>query len=514
LNYRGQVVLSGRGSINVYQSGYDDVPRLTIPSNLITIINHVNSTTFKAKLLASTLNLPNTTYYVTVDDGMVLNANLSEPLPGIKPGAWNFTTASQKTLYSEAATVLLRFGSQSQQSFLTNSSATLKEIHTEVSRFLPVEIRRISTPYSAWYYDKGTNHDHILVPIRIEPGDPSPLKLISDLEDLVFNLPSTNMANGTMTSMLDSKFGAPVQTDFWVENKTVLILAGIAVSLVILLYIAAERRDPAARNVAIPQFVLILADFALDIIFLLTHSRDVSFLFVPSMIFTTVPLSFNFFWSAGTLIREAFYHDDFLRWFKSNTAIASAFTVLGSAEVEVLSILNSRAGGIKTLQAPWSDRASKMIFIGSFIGFIIEDVPQFVIQVIYEQNTASYSIIPFLTLATASLMIVHAIVGKLYLGIARWRQSKHQYEPPGGGEAWRELMSEVERLAKEHQEESRKSIAAAKLAAKKRAEEKKDHISGGNRGTVLKGGNYKDKGKRREDERYAFEGDVSSGGSV
>ncbi|CAG8452115.1 4333_t:CDS:10 [Acaulospora colombiana] len=416
LNYRGRVVLSGRGSINVYQSGYDEVPRLTIPSSFITVINNLNFTTFEVDLFPSTLNLPNTEYYVTVDDGMVLNANLFEPLPGIKPGVWNFTTAFEKTLYS----VVLRFDPKSRQNFVTNTSATLKEIHTEISRFLPVEIERISTPNSAWYYDQGLDHDYILVPITIEPGDPPPLRLSSDLEDLIFNLPFTNMKNGTLTSMLDSKYGAQIQSNFWVENRAVLILAGVAVLLVILLYIAAEWKDPNARNFAVPQFVLILADFSL----------------------------------AGTVIREAFYNEEFLRWFKLNTAIASAFTVLGSTEVEVLSILNSRVGGIKTLQAPWSDRAT-----------------------------------------TASLVILHAIVDKLYLGIARWRKSKHQYESPKGGEeAWRELMVEVDKFAKEYQEKSRKSIAAAE----KRAREKKD--SGSSRGSILKGGNYRDKGKKREDD--------------
>ncbi|CAG8488878.1 3903_t:CDS:10 [Cetraspora pellucida] len=504
LTYRTLIILSDHGSINIYQKGYDDTPRLKIMSNSIRISSDPNSsTTLYMNLISSTLNCPETEYYVTVDDGMILKADLAEPLPGVKPNIWSFVTDQQPSSYSGSITVLLRFRPKSLQFFISNSTDAIQKVHAEISRFLPVNIEHLSTPYNAWYFDKGDNHEYILLPLQISPGDYSSLsslRLSSDLEDLIKNSPNTNIGNGTMTSLLDSKYGAPIQADFWSENKVVLIVAAVIVLVVVLLYVAAEYRDSDARNTAVLQFALVLADFS-----------DVPFLFVPSLIFSIVPFTFNQLWSIYIVLRESFTNPDFFDWFKRNTAVASMFTVLGLADVEVLSILNSRVAGIKALQAPWSKWAGIMIFIGSLVGFFIEDIPKFIIQVLYKLNTASYSVIPFLTLVTSSLVILHAIVGKMYLGIAKWRQSKRQYEPPKGGEdAWRELMSEVERLAKDHLEESKASIAAAKLAAKKKSMKK-----GGDEKESSKGGQSKNQNKNGENLGEAgYEGDRDEGGRI
>ncbi|RHZ79898.1 hypothetical protein Glove_140g56 [Diversispora epigaea] len=471
LTFRDYVILSGRGDIKIYQSGYEDIPRLTIPNNLITTIHNIDSTTFTADLISSTLNLPNTEYYIEVSNGMVLNSDLFEPLPGIKAGIWNFTTASQKTIYSDDVTVLFRFNPQAQQYFISDPIDALEILYNEISNFLPIEINRISTPFSTWYYDQGKNNDHILVYLKMQSGNPSSTRLASDLEDLISYLSYTNMINGSLTSLLDSKYGAPIQTNFWIENLVALILTGAVIAVMGLIYFAAEIKDNKARNIAVLQFALILIDFSLDLIFLLTHSQDVSFLFIPSLIFFVVPFTFNLFLSSYIVMRETFQNDEFLRWFKMNTATTSVFTVLGSTEVEVLTILNSRIGGIKTLQAPWSERANKKIFLGSLVGFFIEDIPQFIIQILYRINTADYVYIPFLALVTSSLVILHSIISKAYLAIARWRHSKLQYEFPLresiSDESWNKLMNEIEVFSRDYQEQE-KSIDAVKLAAKKK----------------------------------------------
>ncbi|GES87200.1 hypothetical protein GLOIN_2v1733126 [Rhizophagus clarus] len=425
LTYRGNVEKSGQGSIQIFQADNDKYPRLTIPANLINLVNeNENFTKISVLLLSSTLNIPETKYYITVDDGMVETSELAEPLPGVKPAVWNFTTKKDLTIYSEQVNVLLRFNPDALPHFLKDSDETIKIIKYELSTFLPVNFERLST--SKWYYDNGDERSYILLPIQISPGNPSSLRLVSDLNDLITNSQYTNMKNGSMTQYLDSKYGAPIKENFFVQNMFMLILVGCAVMIVGVLYVAANIRDEEARNIAVPQFALILSDFSLDLLFIVTHSKDIPFLFIPSLIFAIFPCTFNLLWSIYIIIIEAMQNEKFLLWFKLNHAIASTFTVLASTEVEVLSVLNSRAGGFKVLQAPWSNWADRMIFMGSAVGFVIEDVPQFIIQVIYKLNTASYSIIPFLTLVTSSLVIFHAIVGKLYLGIVHW---KHHYKP-------------------------------------------------------------------------------------
>lgn len=515
LTYRGLVTLSGRGSINIYQKGYDDIPRYKITSSSIKTSNNPNSsTTLFMNLISSTLNYPETEYYATVDNGVVQNMDLAEPLPGVRANVWNFVTAKQSSSFSGAITVLLRFQPKSLQFFLSNSTDAIQKVHTEISKFLPVNRERLSTPYNTWYYDMGDNHQYIILPLQISPGDYSSVssfRLSSDLEDLITNSPNTNIAYGNITSLLDSKYGAPIQADFWSENKVMLIVASIIVFLVILMYAAAEYRDSNARNTAVLQLALVLADFSVGLIFLISHSKDVPFLFVPTLIFSIVPFIFNLLWAMYVVLRESFTNNDFFNWFKRNTAVASLFTILGMADIEVLSILNSRAAGVKALQAPWSRWAGIMIFVGSLVGFFVEDIPKFIIQVLYKLNTASYSIIPFLRLVTSSLVILHAIVGKMYLGIAKWRQTRRQYDPPKGGEdAWKDLMSEVERLAKDHLEESKASIAAAKLAAKKKSMKK----DGGGRESS-KSGQDKNKNKSEDNLRDAgYEGDRDEGGRI
>ncbi|PKY21763.1 hypothetical protein RhiirB3_525269 [Rhizophagus irregularis] len=428
LTYRGIVEKSGQGSIHIFQADNDKYPRLTIPPNLINLVNeNENFTKINVLLFSSTLNMPETKYYITVDDGMVETNELAEPLPGVKPAIWNFTTKKDFTIYSEKVNVLLRFNPDALPHFLKDFDETIKTIKHELSTFLPVNFDRLSA--SKWYFDNGNEHSYILLPIQISPGNPSSLRLVSDLNDLVTNSQYTNLKNGSMTKYLDSKYGAPIKENFFVQNMLLLILVGCFVIIVGILYIFANIRDGKARNIAVPQFALILSDFSLDLLFIVTHSKDIPFLFIPSLIFSIFPCTFNLFWSIYIVIIEAMHNEKFLLWFKLNNAIASTFTVLASTEVEVLSILNSRAGGFKVLQAPWSNWADRMIFMGSAIGFVIEDVPQFIIQVIYKLNTASYSIIPFLTLVTSSLVIFHAIVGKVYLGIVHW---KHNHKPSIG----------------------------------------------------------------------------------
>ncbi|CAG8643079.1 3207_t:CDS:2 [Rhizophagus irregularis] len=394
LTYRGIVEKSGQGSIHIFQADNDKYPRLTIPPNLINLVNeNENFTKINVLLFSSTLNMPETKYYITVDDGMVETNELAEPLPGVKPAIWNFTTKKDFTIYSEKVNVLLRFNPDALPHFLKDFDETIKTIKHELSTFLPVNFDRLSA--SKWYFDNGNEHSYILLPIQISPGNPSSLRLVSDLNDLVTNSQYTNLKNGSMTKYLDSKYGAPIKENFFVQNMLLLILVGCFVIIVGILYIFANIRDGKARNIAVPQFALILSDFSLDLLFIVTHSKDIPFLFIPSLIFSIFPCTFNLFWSIYIVIIEAMHNEKFLLWFKLNNAIASTFTVLASTEVEVLSILNSRAGGFKVLQAPWSNWADRMIFMG----------------------------------ITSSLVIFHAIVGKVYLGIVHW---KHNHKPSIG----------------------------------------------------------------------------------
>src|SRR6266511_1357729 len=90
---------------------------------------------------------------------------------------------------------------------------------------------------------------------------------------------------------------------------------------------------------------------------------------------------FNFISSIVIIGREISHNEEFYKWFKKNTTILAALTVISSTEVDALLISTSRIGGLMSLNAPLSPKAHSLIFWCSLMGFVIEDIPQFIIQV-------------------------------------------------------------------------------------------------------------------------------------
>lgn len=83
-----------------------------------------------------------------------------------------------------------------------------------------------------------------------------------------------------------------------------------------------------------------------------------------------------------SLIQEIIYNKEFNQWFKDNGLIASVFTVISSADVEALHVLSSKIAGLKVFSAPpLTNKISKLIFWVGCINILLEDIPQFIIQV-------------------------------------------------------------------------------------------------------------------------------------
>ena len=81
------------------------------------------------------------------------------------------------------------------------------------------------------------------------------------------------------------------------------------------------------------------------------------------------------------MLQEIKRNRHFYEWFKHKTYISALFTVLASANLEVLNILSSEVAGIMSFSAPISENAASYIFWGSVVGFVIKDIPRFIIQV-------------------------------------------------------------------------------------------------------------------------------------
>jgi hypothetical protein len=83
-----------------------------------------------------------------------------------------------------------------------------------------------------------------------------------------------------------------------------------------------------------------------------------------------------------SLIQEIIHNNEFNRWCKDNGLIISVFTVISSADVEALHVLSSKIAGLQVFSAPpLSNKISKLIFWVGCINILLEDIPQFIIQV-------------------------------------------------------------------------------------------------------------------------------------
>ena len=57
------------------------------------------------------------------------------------------------------------------------------------------------------------------------------------------------------------------------------------------------------------------------------------------------------------------------------------FTLLAATDIQLLSVLSSQVSRIRIFSASFSEEAEFLIFVGDSINFVIQKMPQFVIQV-------------------------------------------------------------------------------------------------------------------------------------
>ena len=87
---------------------------------------------------------------------------------------------------------------------------------------------------------------------------------------------------------------------------------------------------------------------------------------------------FNLITATSLIIYEKNYNNQF----NSNSIVASIFTFLSVANIEILNILSSKFARLSIFTAVYSTKTQKLLFWFGIINFIIKDFPQFIIQVI------------------------------------------------------------------------------------------------------------------------------------
>ncbi|CAG8520254.1 5215_t:CDS:10 [Ambispora leptoticha] len=330
ITYNNELELSS-GNISIYRVYNDSVYLRQTASGFLrwsTLSN--NSKTVTLNVLDSTFNQPNSTYFVTLDANYVISKITLEPLMGVDPNIWTFTTGSfLNEMYADTTIALLRLTSEATTTFENLSknekSDFLRNLTLDITQAIPVEPDRIVAT-NRYQLDPTTEEPQILISLRIiAPSDASQSNVESvrrDLDTLIRNKEITPIAFGKYSALLDDTYGFPPTLDIWEQIKPKLFIFGIIIMILFVLYAVGRFRFP----------------------------------------------------------EENSENSKFHQWFKAHTQIASIFTVISSADVEALSLLSSCFTGLSIFSAPISPKAELRIFYGSTVNIFIEDLPQFVIQ--------------------------------------------------------------------------------------------------------------------------------------
>ncbi|CAG8470114.1 2678_t:CDS:2 [Funneliformis caledonium] len=114
-------------------------------------------------------------------------------------------------------------------------------------------------------------------------------------------------------------------------------------------------------------------------------------------------------------LHERTKNNDFRAWLAKHSKFAAIMTVFAGADIEALKLLTSQLAGCEMFNAKFSFKANRWILWGGVINSLFEDLPQFVIQILYKENTdKDYSLIPFVTLVTSTIVLLVDIVGRIY----------------------------------------------------------------------------------------------------
>ncbi|KAG9301896.1 hypothetical protein G9A89_004576 [Geosiphon pyriformis] len=417
-----QPITTSIKNISIYQfKGADPILRQTFPSQSQYCSLSDDQKSINIKVLSSTFNQPNGSYFVIIDNNFVKTRLLDEPLFGIKKNDWIITRDEEENVFAGSFTGLVRLtpdGSKFFRGLSTNAAREfINQLKVELAQTIPVDISRISTS-DQHQEDPSSPFSQTLLKFTIlstqDSSQPNSFKLSQDLKTLIENKGITQLSLNPQSSLLDSDFGFRSTPNIWENLKLKIIILGVFIIFLLIVYILARRRFPEGNNFALINQVLVLFDLAMDVTFILYNGKDVKSLFLPSIIILAVVVTFNSGLAVYILVNEIKRNKNCVDWFQEYTKPAAMITLTSAANIESLKLLSSRFAGLKIFSLPLSPTAIQLIFWGGFINLFLEDIPQLIIQILYYNWSISYDIIPFLSLVTAVLSVLCNIIGRIY----------------------------------------------------------------------------------------------------
>ncbi|RIA94910.1 hypothetical protein C1645_803310 [Glomus cerebriforme] len=203
--------------------------------------------------------------------------------------------------------------------------------------------------------------------------------------------------------------------EFTKLNPIILILIGGFILSIIVFYLFARLKYPEGRSTIIFTFVLMIVDFCFDVIFVIYNVGAVPVLFFPSLLTLLVPAGFNLLFAFILMVQQAYSNKLFREWLHRNHAIAGGFTILTMINIEVFRVLTSNFLHLDVFKAPFSHSAKKWLFIAGLFNVIVEDIPQFVILILYFKGVGTnFTLIPLLTLVISFLSLLSTVINRVF----------------------------------------------------------------------------------------------------
>ncbi|RIB17091.1 hypothetical protein C2G38_2089170 [Gigaspora rosea] len=413
------------GSLTIYQTiNITKIPRLLINSRTCDAIKCIPSGTFlNLKVLTSTFNDPGGQYSIEIDNNFVKSSDYNEPILGIDPNIWNFQTNNSIPRNQKRTGDVrgkLRLTPSGTFYFLSLNDSGKNEFFTglinELLVIIPTEQGRLDS--SRLHQNDPSSTDKLLISLivyKMKNGDKKNATAIqNDLDQLIKNRDVTGISLfGNKTSLLDKEYGFQPSTsilEFFQLHQLKIILLVVGIFLFLILFIVAKIKSPKSQNFAILQIGITLFRITTVSIFTFTDAKTVPNLYIPSVIFLITPIGLNLLIAFLIIF---FGEKGFQEWFGHYGRIATSFALLSGANIDVFLILKSYLMELELFNAPLSENALKAIFWGSCADTLLQDIPQFIIQIFYLLSSVEYEIIPLFALVASGLSVLSNILSKI-----------------------------------------------------------------------------------------------------
>ncbi|GBC07285.1 hypothetical protein RclHR1_07360008 [Rhizophagus clarus] len=410
INFNRQIMISS-GNITIYHylNDTDLILRQIIPGQS-DFCQLYNETAILLKVFVSTLHQINVKYGVKVDNNAVKILSNEEPLLGISERIWTFYTslnAQEKPADQATVTARLILDDENYKKINSKNDRLLifQILEDELVRAIPIDPKRLK--FQGKIQDENTNNQVlisiiIMPPSKYDGNERNTDCILKDLNEIIKQKKYNLISYGNITRFLDENYGAQTLPDFWARYEFHLIILAFATIIVGCIIFYANYKYSEGNNFSIIKIIMIISDLVLDILFVNTSAKEAPHLFVFSLLSVVIPIMFNMTVTIYSLIQEIIYNEDFNNWCKKNGFIISIFTILSSADVEALHILSSKIAGLNPFSAPpLSNKITTLVFWTGCINILLEDIPQFIIQIYYSKGIIVYTIIPTLSIISS-----------------------------------------------------------------------------------------------------------------